>query len=496
MDSLAQFHFLRPWALLLVLLGTLLYPLWRWFRARRNLLTSMIAPHLLAHLLLPADRAQRFSPIHGVSALLIITGLAIAGPTWDKVLPAFADEQTRVSILLDLSPSMAGKPGKDTLALAQERILALAQQQPGWQLGLVAYASSAHLVMPNSRDAELLKLYLNSLEAGLIPGAGRNLSAALSTALENQTDSSAPLTLILFTDNLGSAQLAQSPEKLPSKVSVLVLAPAETLASAGPALAALGADSRALATQDEDVRWLERRVQSHFSRQQSLDDELKWRDAGYWLVWPLLLLTLLSARRGWRLQWCLLPFVLLLHPLPAANAGPLADAFLTADQQGRLAFEDGQYARAARLFADPYLRGLSAYNAADLPAAMSSLKQVDSAAAWFYLGNSYARQMEFDKAQIAYQKALEKQPDLAPAKANLALVTRLAQQLEDERKQAPPMDADELRFDQEAGQGVLAEQQQEHLSDEIWLQNLNISATDFLRRKFAIEQRIATGAAP
>ncbi len=497
-EELAQFHFLRPWGLLLALTAALFYPCWHWLRARRNLLTRMIAPHLLPHLLLPADTTQRFSPILSLSALLVIAGLAIAGPTWEKLLPPFANDQTQVSVLIDLSPSMAASQN-NTLALAQERIQTLADNQPGWHLGLIAYGHSAHLVMPNSRDTELLKLYLNSLEAGLITGNQRNLTAALATALHSRPDSSTPLTLIVLTDNLAAAHFNQKQITLPNNLKVLIVAPAEALtaAAAQPILDALAADTRALSTCDEDVNWLERRVQSHFNQHQNFNEELKWRDAGYWLVWPVLLLSLLSIRRGWRLQWCLLPVALMLNPATPASAGPLADAFFTSDQQGRLAFEAEQYAVAADLFQDPYLRGLSAYQAADLAGAVQSLRQLDSAPAWFYLGNSYARQMEFTKAQVAYQQALEKQPDLEPAKANLALVIRLAKILEEERKNTPPTEADELRQDNEAGQGTVAElDQQPHLTDDIWLQNLSTSATGFLRRKFAIEQRLAEQAAP
>lgn len=495
-DALTQFHLLRPWGLLFSLVGILLIPCWYWIRRRRDPLTRMIAPHLLAHLSLDSKRHQRFLPIHGFSLILLLGGLAVAGPTWDKVLPPFMDEQTSMTVIIDLSDSMAGDRNNHTLARAQAIILDLAQRHPGWHIGLIGYAQSAHLILPNSRDRELLSLYLNSLQAGMIPGSGRNLTEALTLAVRMRPDNTAPLSLLLITDDLAASSLQQQQTPPSTQLELLVLAPAQSLAANASAsiLNSLSADARALSTREEDVRWLEDRVQAHFTHHQNMEETLKWRDFGYWLVWPALVLSLISIRRGWRVQWCLLPLTLLAFAPPPALAGPLADAFLTPDQQGRLAFESGRYADASRLFQTPYLRGLSAYRAADFQTAIEHFRQLDTAQSWFYLGNSHARQLELQQAVTAYQTALDKKPDWPAAAANLALVTRLSQGLDQERQQAPNMEADDLRFDPNANAGQVIEiQTRTQISDEIWLQNLSASATDFLRRKFAAEQRASSG---
>ncbi len=486
-----QFHFLRPWGLLFSLAGLVLVFIWHRWRRRQDALRQIIAPHLLAHLSLDSKRHHRFLPIHGFGLLLVLGGIAVAGPTWDRVLPPFVDEQTRVTLIIDLSNSMAGN---HTLALAQDRISDLAQRRPGWHIGLIGYGKSAHLILPNSRDRSLLSLYLNSLQAGMIPGKGRNLGEALTLATHTRPDATSPLSLILVTDNLAASQLDQGQALPAAQLGLLVLAPADSLVEQASAaiLHGLSADARAITGREQDVRWLEERIQAHFTRHQNMDETLKWRDLGYWLVWPALLLGLFSIRKGWRVQWCLLPLTLLVLAPPPAQAGPLADAFLTPDQQGRLAFESGQYAKAARQFQDPYLRGLAAYRAADFDQAIESFRQLDTAEAWFYLGNSYARQLELHKAITAYQSALEKRPQWPAATANLALVTRLSRDLDQDRQQAPDMEADDVRFDPQANKGKAIEiQAQGLLSDEIWLQNLSTSATEFLRRKFALEQSSA-----
>ncbi len=490
MESLSQLHLLRPWGLVFVLIGLVLPYLWRRMRQHQDALHQMIAPHLLPHLTVKHSRTQRLKPVHITSLLLVVAGLAVAGPSWDKALPDFDKEQTRVSILIDLSASM-GSDRSNTLALVQDRIYHLAERNPGWHLNLIGYGESAHLIVPFSRDRELLSLYLNSLEAGMTPGTGRNLSTALALARQLTVDKSLPTSLILLTDNLEIAELSNNPDPSPVPPGIRVLTTASTLAAPGTrqTLDTLSAKAQPFTTRENDLRWLEQQVKAQFTHQQNTDDTLQWQDRGYWLIWPALLLVLLGMRRGWRVHVLWLPVLLCLSTPQPVLAGPLADAFLTPDQQGRLAFESGRYYQASRHFESPYLKGLSAYRAADYTRAIRYFSQLESARAWFYLGNSYAKQLELHKAITAYQAALDKQPDFPQATANLELVTRMAASLDKERQQAPEMESDELRFDNEAEQGTQAEiQMSTRMTDAVWLENLNTSATDFLRRRFTAEQ--------
>lgn len=494
--SLADLHFLRPWGLVIALAGVLLLPLRQVINRRKDALSRMIAPHLLPHLALNTVSQARFRPIHGFSLLLVLAGLSIAGPSWNRVLPALSDDQTRVTVVLDLSESMADN---NTLALAQDRIQTLAENQPGWHIGLIVYAQSAHRVLPGTRDRQLLMLYLNSLEAGMIPGEGRNLSAALDIAIDAVADDTLPETVILMTDTPASAPSVTKSSPNQGNLKVLALLPTDALSIGGLTLVLerLSAEVRTFSTTQEDTRWLASEVESHFSRHQRVDEALKWHDVGYWLVWPALLLSLVFIRKGWQLQWCLVPLALLTAPVPPASAGELANAFLTSDQQGRLAFESGDYAEATRLFQDPYLRGLSAYRAADFQTAVESFRRLDSAPAWFYLGNIYARQLELTKARVAFETALERDPELEAAKSNLALLEKLAEDLDEGRTKAPDLGADDVRFDKDPVQGKRIEiPAHEIVTDALWLENLSTSATDFLKRRFAAEQRNALGEQP
>ena len=97
------------------------------------------------------------------------------------------------------------------------------------------------------------------------------------------------------------------------------------------------------------------------------DAQLRWKEFGYWLIFPIALLGALWFRKGSVVRWV----PVLLVSLVAFQAQPLraeehraaqfeASAerfvlglFLTGDQQGRWHFERGDYVTAAQRFTDP-----------------------------------------------------------------------------------------------------------------------------------------------
>ena len=54
---------------------------------------------------------------------------------------------------------------------------------------------------------------------------------------------------------------------------------------------------------DADVERVLRDVQTHLVNAIESDENLLWHDAGYYLVWPLMLFALIWSRRGWTVVW-------------------------------------------------------------------------------------------------------------------------------------------------------------------------------------------------
>ncbi|EJT84020.1 hypothetical protein PPS11_26961 [Pseudomonas putida S11] len=256
-----------------------------------------------------------------------------------------------------------------------------------------------------------------------------------------------------------------------------------------------------LTLNDDDLDWIELHAQRHFQAVQDEGKQVHWKDAGYWLCWPLALIALFCVRRGWQVHWLAVALMLSVGAPQTARAGALADAFMTPDQQGRWAFEHGHYPEAAAHFHDPYWRAVAAYQAADYQAALADFAQLDSAPAYFYLGNIYVRLFKFPEAIAAYQQALQRQPDFPQASANLALAQSPAKDYDDQQKAGTPDEkADKVVEDQTSSKGA---QQREQVttkaaSDDAWLNNLTTSPAQFLKRKFALQDaaRQPFGASP
>jgi len=514
------FHFLRPLWLLLIVPGLVLPVLWLRRHDLRRQLDGIIAPHLVEHLMIAPSEKRRLRPVHLLGVSLVLGALAAAGPTWVQDTADFLDDRAPLIIAVDLSPSMdADDVPPSRLAAARHTLHDLVMRRGGARTALIAYAGNAHLVLPATDDPALLDTFIQALATDLMSTPGKDALGAIDLALKLLAAEQAPGTLVLLTDGGDARQFAAIAKRVAgSPLQVLVLAVGSQ--STGPLRDAKGLprlDSQgrpaqgafdeqglrglakaasaplgSLSLNDDDLDWIELHAQRHFKAAQGDDAQVHWKDTGYWLCWPLLLVVLATVRRGWRVNW--LPGILLALLLGGAaepaRAGALADAFFTPDQQGRWAFEQGHYPQAAAHFHDAYWKGVAAYEAADYEAALASLGKLDSAPAWFYQGNSYVRLFKFAQAIAAYQQALRLQPAFAEAKANLALAEALLKDYQDQQGQGPPNEkADKVVEDQTPAPGGKAQRQTtaQAASDQLWLNNLTTSPAQFLKRKFAIQ---------
>ncbi|MFV0934758.1 VWA domain-containing protein [Pseudomonas jessenii] len=518
--NVSDFYFLRPLWLLLVPFAALLPVLWHRSRDLQPRLRSNIAEHLLPHLLITPQDQQRFRPVHLVCALLILGAIAAAGPTWEQDRPGFLENRAPLIIAIDLSPSMdASDVPPSRLEAAKHMLHDLSQRRAGARNALIAYAGSAYLVLPSTDDPALLETFIQALSTDLIGKPGKNVDAVIDQAKRLLAAENTPGTLLLITDGADVSQLSGLDKQLSdSALQVLVLAVGSedgaiihnangqprTDSNGRPVLgsfdqaalkqlaSAVDAPLGSLTLDNEDLDWIELHTQQHFQNASDEQRELHWKDAGYWLCWPLLLIAFFSVRKGWSLNWMaglLLALSIGFQPT-TVEANALTDAFFTPDQQGRWAFEHEHYPQAAAHFVDPYWKGISAYNAADFDLALTSFARMDTPQAHFYLGNIYVRRFKFDEAIAAYTQALKLQPQFPEAKANLALAVALQKDTESAEQNAPEVKPDEIKMDKAPSKGQSKPLQTEQTaSDALWLQNLSTSPTKFLKQKFSLQDQ-------
>ncbi|WP_178133250.1 VWA domain-containing protein [Vineibacter terrae] len=500
MPDAFPFHFLRPWWLIALLPAiAMLVQILRRDRAEAQW-RGAIEPHLLKHLVVRPQGLGLVRPAHLVAAALVIGTIALAGPSWRRELPPFVEDKAPLMIALDVSASMGGTDvAPSRLERAKQKIRDLLGARAGARTGLVAYAGSAHLVMPLTDDRAVIEPFLMALAPGLMPVQGKKAVAALTLAAGALAPEPVAGTILLVADDVVGADAA-AVQQAAGRNGVVILRVMQP-GAAGQMDSSLRSQSVAVTVDDDDIHTLEGRIETHYQAAQAEQVGARWRDEGYWLVLPVALLGLFWFRRGSTVPWVLL-VAFALAPAPPARAQEQAapkflDLWLTLDQQGRLAFDRGDNAAAAKLFTDPMWRGIAAYRAFDYLAAAEAFRKIDTVEGHFALGNAEAHNHAWEKAIKAYEEVLAAQPGHAAAKQNLAIVRAALEAAEAKRRkeekgeQPPDMKADETKVDPKQKGGKRVEVQPQDVTTEgaaeAWMRAVQTSPADFLKLKFAIQ---------
>lgn len=172
------------------------------------------------------------------------------------------------------------------------------------------------------------------------------------------------------------------------------------------------------------------------------------------------------------------------------------DLFFTADQQGRYAFEQKEFAAAGALFVDPMWKGTALYNAGLYLEAADAFARTSSSTALFNLGNALIKGREYSKAINAYEQALADAPDNAATRQNLNIARVIVKRLlrlreQEDTGEQTELGADDYKFDNKSGKGkeiiITGKGKLKIESAEQWMRMVDTRAADFLRTRFALE---------
>lgn len=459
---------LRPaWLLLLVPCAWLLWRLWR--RERRSARWQLLLPRPFHALLLAGNqgRSSRL-PWLALGLAWLLALLALLGPSWQRMEQATATRGDALVAILDLTPRMLATDLPPTrLEQARRTLVDLLEARRGAQTGIVVYAGSAHVLVPLSDDLATALNLLGALTPSIMPEPGQraDLAVARALALLEQAGQGSGR-LLLLTSGLSDAEqtaIAALPldgNRLDvlgvgtSRGAPIVLDDGSFLKDAQGAIVLprldaashqrfarqLGGAYQPLRPDAADLRALGL-LEATASEQESgqrLPLE-HWVDQGYWLLLPLLLLAACAGRRGW--LFCL---PLLFTPLPSHAA--FDTLWLRADQQGQRLLAEGRPGDAAQTFTDPQRQGYALYLAGDYAEAAERFAQGDQAADHYNRGNALALDGQLEEALLAYDQALERDPQLEQARHNRQQVEELLRQRQAERDRqqeqaAPPREA-------------------------------------------------------
>ncbi len=180
------FPFAEPlWLVLLAVPWLLRFlPVVRHRTQEKERLRQYADPHLLSYLLVQGTLGK--PPQHGLvwwKLVWVLLVLALAGPRWDYTDVEIYQPGYDLVVLLDLSRSMEVidvKPSR--IARARQEIEDLIRLKGGLRIGLVGFASVAHVVSPITDDVQTLRNLLPSLSPELVRLQGSRLSSALDRA--------------------------------------------------------------------------------------------------------------------------------------------------------------------------------------------------------------------------------------------------------------------------------------------------------------------------
>ncbi|MDN7134753.1 VWA domain-containing protein [Pseudidiomarina terrestris] len=489
---LEQFHFLRPWWLTALLpVAIITWLLWR--RAHRaNGWQSVIAPHLAQVLVVSQQQTQRSALRWSLPLALVALVLAGAGPSWERIPQPVYQLNAGQVVVLDMSLSMrATDVPPNRLTQMQYKAMQLTDEHLDGETGLIAYAGDAYVISPLTADASSLGNLIRALRPEIMPELGSYPLSALQLADRLLREAGyAEGDIYWFTDGIDTRdqqELTSFVRNHPHRLAVLAVgteqgAPIEledgkllrdqggdvVIPKMTPArlerLAQLSNGRFAELRQDQqDIIYLS--GLPPLSRDGKDRDDQQgdtWYDLGPWLVLFALLAMLPLARRGvlfTALFSVICASQLVLVPPAAAQSSSEGlswdeQLWQTPYQHADEALRNENYERAARIAEDPWQRGAANYRNGNYEQAVVDFSQVDNPAGFYNQGNSLMQLERFDEAANAYREALERDPDFAKARDNLALAEQAAEEQQRQQQQQ-----------QGEGQGQQQQPQQQESAD-------------------------------
>ena len=474
-----EFHFLRAGWIVLIPIAILLI-----FFFKRRMLTIGNWEKLIDKRLLPyvmsrrqlSDNQYKWWLISLISVLSII---ALAGPTWERIeQPSFRTDQSLV-IALDLSRSMNAQDiTPNRLTRAKLKILDILERRQGAQVALIVYSANAFTVTPLTSDTDTIIALINSIDTSIMPSRGSYPALAIDKGLQllNQASVSNG-EIILVTDGGITSDSFSSAQKLRDegyRLSALGIGsmngapiPKETggfiTDNTGQItisrlevddlkdLVEIGGGSyTSITSNDQDIDTLLSEV---YSAVRESDDSVttdQWKEFGPWLLLIIVPFGSLLFRKGW-------VFVFLLTIMPIDNsvyALDWNDLWKTRDQQAKEAMESGDYDKAIELFEDSEWLAAAHYKAGNYRQSANGYNNNSNIDHLYNHANSLAKIGQFEEAIENYEKVIAEEPNAEDALYNLNLLKDLLSE-----NQSSEENNDDGQSSEEASTGEQSQQQ-------------------------------------
>ena len=474
-----EFHFLRAGWIVLIPIAILLI-----FFFKRRMLTIGNWEKLIDKRLLPYVMSRRQLSDNQykwwlISLISILSIIALAGPTWERIeQPSFRTDQSLV-IALDLSRSMNAQDiTPSRLTRAKLKILDILERRQGAQVALIVYSANAFTVTPLTSDTDTIIALINSIDTSIMPSRGSYPALAIDKGLQLLNQASASNgEIILVTDGGITSDSFSSAQKLRDegyRLSALGIGsmngapiPKETggfiTDNTGQItisrlevddlkdLVEIGGGSyTSITSNDQDIDTLLSEV---YSAVRESDDSVttdQWKEFGPWLLLIVVPFGSLLFRKGW-------VFIFLLTIMPIDNsvyALDWNDLWKTRDQQAKEAMESGDYDKAIELFEDSEWLAAAHYKAGNYRQSANGYNNNSNIDHLYNHANSLAKIGKLEEAIENYEKVIAEEPNAEDALYNLNLLKDLLSE-----NQSSEENNDDGQSSEEASTGEQSQQQ-------------------------------------
>ncbi|MDP3334514.1 MAG: VWA domain-containing protein [Methylococcaceae bacterium] len=470
--NLTELHFIRPYWLLslipyLVILSALLKN-----KLQQGNWTQVCDAELLPYLLQQKAVKQSRLPLTTGAIAGLLSIVALAGPTWQRLPSPVFKNDSAVVIALDISRTMDAQDLKPSrLIRARYKIADILKRRKDGQTALLVYAGDAFTVTPLTDDNNTIDSQLSALDTSLLAFApGRNTALVLKRATELLRRAGALSgDIMLVTDGADLDNALPAVNALENyRLSVLAVGSEDGAPIALPeggfvkdkqgnivipkmAVDELASLAKAgngvfqtISADDRDIETLLANIEKPNEQGRENNNMLldQWDDKGPWLLLLALPLAALSFRKG-----LLCIGLLLLLPLPKNSyAVEWQDLWLNKNQQAQEAYKNNQFEQAAEKFESPDWKAAAQYKAGQYQQAADTLSNSKTADAAYNQGNALAQQGQLEEAIKAYEKALQLDPNNSDAKYNKELVEK---ELEKQKQQQQQENKDQKKDDQQ-----------------------------------------------
>jgi Ca-activated chloride channel family protein len=185
MEFIQNFHFMRPWFLLFLLLPIAI--LFKKIKTdRASSWEEVCDKHLLNFLIVSEDGLKKINLKKFIYIALVFASISAAGPSWKKIeVQSFSVENPNMFVLslaqdmqlTDVSPSRLDR-AKYIISDIADNISFQGQY------GIIVYSDEPYLISPIADDINIIKSYLYQIVPDIVPDNGDRLDRAISLAIE------------------------------------------------------------------------------------------------------------------------------------------------------------------------------------------------------------------------------------------------------------------------------------------------------------------------